>query len=108
MPITSFGFYFAYMWYSDSKTQEMEHAVQNAHLSPLFYLIIFLCAGVCFLIDYFAESFQFLYNPTPSQYLRYFAKNQEQPQQKLDKFMEICESQKATQLKADINTEGYL
>jgi hypothetical protein len=75
MPITSFGWYFAYMWYSNSKTEELNSAVLNAHHSPLFYLIIFLCAGLCFIIDYAAESFQFLANPTPSQYLRYFAKN---------------------------------
>jgi hypothetical protein len=70
MPITSFGWYFAYMWYSNSKTEELNWAVLNAHRSPLFYLIIFLCAGMCFIIDHAAESFQFLANPTPSQYLR--------------------------------------
>jgi DNA-binding transcriptional MerR regulator len=37
-----------------------------------------------------------------------FAKNQQEPLQKIDKFLEVCERQKTKQMLADASSESYL
>jgi hypothetical protein len=68
--VTSIGFYVAYMWASNYIGDKMDDAVLQAHTSPLYYLSVLLCIGICFSFDYFVQSFNMLAKPNPSEFLR--------------------------------------
>lgn len=40
------------------------------HITPLYYLIVFVTVGACAVLDFFAMSFNFLVRTTPVDFLR--------------------------------------
>lgn len=68
--IPSILFYLGFMWTTNWYGDKLENSILHSHHSPLFYLTVILCVGLCFVVDYFLHGFTTLAIPTPSQYIR--------------------------------------
>jgi hypothetical protein len=67
---TSIGLYIIWMWASDTLLFESSDTVLDSHSSPLFYLTLACSVSSCFIGDFFVKSMNFLFWPTPNEYLR--------------------------------------
>ncbi len=67
---TSIGLYIVWMWASDSLLYDTSDTVIEAHSTPLFYLTLACSVCACFVSDFFVKSMNFLFWPSPNEYLR--------------------------------------
>lgn len=67
---TSIGLYIIWMWASDTVLFDSSDTVINSHSSPLFYLTLACSVSAGFIGDFFVKCMNFLFWPTPNEYLR--------------------------------------
>jgi len=67
---TSIGLYIVWMWVSDNLIYITSDSVIESHSSPLFYLTIACSVSASFVGDFFVKSMNFLFWPTPNEFLR--------------------------------------
>ena len=69
--LLSVTIYYAFVWAGGSLSFSKTYAtILEMHLSPLYYLTIGLCVGLCFTVDLFIRGVQFSILTSPSDLLR--------------------------------------
>lgn len=69
--VLSLGIYYAFIWIANLVTISWTYmTIGELHLTHLYYLTVFLCAGFAFFTDYFVTSFKFNFLTTPTDFLR--------------------------------------
>lgn len=67
----SLGIYFVYVWASNyTGFSATYQSIQMIFQSPHYYLSVFVCVKLCYLIDLLVEAWRFEINTTPTDYLR--------------------------------------
>src|SRR5688500_11553096 len=67
----SLGVYYAFMWIANSVTFFNTYSSMFLiHKSPLYFLTIFLCVGLTFVVDLFLAGIKFNIYTSPADFLR--------------------------------------
>ena len=70
VPGLSFFMYYAYSWITNyTGSSLIRFAVLKAHQSITFYLVLLLCIGACFTIDFAWEAYRVLIQKTPTDFI---------------------------------------
>lgn len=96
--IASFGFYFFYLWWTDSMyTIVRQHfTFMMLFTSPVFYFTVGLCSSICFLIDFLLESYSQIMLTDARDLIRYqtLKNNAEMAPEFLEEFERLVNYQK--------------
>ena len=70
VPCLSFFIYYVYSWIANyPEFSPSRFAVLKAHQSVTFYLVLLLCIGACFTIDFAWEAYRVLIQKTPTDFI---------------------------------------
>jgi hypothetical protein len=107
--VLSLGIYYAFMWIVNGLTFSKTYAsITLIHESPLYFLTIFLCVGLTFVVDLFLKGIEFNMTTSPSDFLRKVVSRKEDIQLKEDEFNHIYGKIRTQIVKEDMAREQEL
>ena len=69
--VLSVFIYYAFLWICNEMSFSRTFVTAyELHISPHYYLTVFFCTGLCFIVDLFKTSFIFNFVTSPTDYLR--------------------------------------
>lgn len=101
--------YFGYQWVSNYMSFSNTYlAIPVMYSSPLFYLTVLFCTGLCFIVDLFVTSFKFNFLTTPACFLRNVVSKKQDIDAVKPQFDEIFNKIRHYYIQQDVKREDFL